>query len=79
MRNIFDSHAHYDDSQFDLDREELLGRGLPAGWFVASADNRGPSLISAGGMGGNLCPYSLRGGKPGIFVPGSRFHGPFRL
>ena len=29
MRNIFDSHAHYDDSQFALDREELLGRGLP--------------------------------------------------
>ena len=29
MRNIFDSHAHYDDSQFNPDREELLGRGLP--------------------------------------------------
>ena len=22
---IFDSHAHYDDEQFDCDREELLG------------------------------------------------------
>ena len=29
MRNIFDSHAHYDDSQFDGDREELLGHILP--------------------------------------------------
>lgn len=24
-RNIFDSHAHYDDGQFDTDRDELLG------------------------------------------------------
>ena len=23
--NIFDSHAHYDDEQFDVDRDELLG------------------------------------------------------
>lgn len=27
---IFDSHAHYDDEQFDPDREELLGARLPA-------------------------------------------------
>lgn len=27
--SIFDSHAHYDDSQFDGDREELLGHILP--------------------------------------------------
>lgn len=26
---IFDSHAHYDDEQFDPDREELLGKRLP--------------------------------------------------
>ncbi len=26
---IFDSHAHYDDEQFDRDREELLSRTLP--------------------------------------------------
>ncbi|WP_430438705.1 TatD family hydrolase [Neglectibacter timonensis] len=26
---MFDSHAHYDDAQFDADREELLGRVLP--------------------------------------------------
>ena len=25
MRNIFDSHAHYDSEQFDSDREQLLG------------------------------------------------------
>lgn len=29
MNGIFDSHAHYDDEQFDADREELLGRVLP--------------------------------------------------
>ena len=23
---IFDTHAHYDDKQFDADREELLGQ-----------------------------------------------------
>lgn len=27
--NIFDSHAHYDDEQFDGDRDELL-RSLPS-------------------------------------------------
>lgn len=27
---IFDSHAHYDDPQFDPDRETLLGEALPA-------------------------------------------------
>lgn len=27
--SIFDSHAHYDDAQFDGDREELLGHILP--------------------------------------------------
>ncbi len=26
---IFDTHAHYDDEQFDTDREELLGQVLP--------------------------------------------------
>ena len=26
---IFDTHAHYDDEQFDPDREELLA-GMPA-------------------------------------------------
>ena len=29
MRNIFDSHAHYDSEQFDSDREQLLGWTLP--------------------------------------------------
>lgn len=28
-QDIFDSHAHYDDEQFDGDRDELLGRSLP--------------------------------------------------
>ena len=26
MKDIFDTHAHYDDSAFDEDRYELLGR-----------------------------------------------------
>lgn len=26
---IFDSHAHYDSEQFDIDRDELLGSVLP--------------------------------------------------
>ena len=29
LRNIFDSHAHYDSEQFDSDREQLLGWVLP--------------------------------------------------
>lgn len=29
MSRIFDTHAHYEDSRFDFDRDELLG-GLPA-------------------------------------------------
>ena len=37
MRNIFDSHAHYDDSQFNPDREELLGRGLPQARAICPA------------------------------------------
>ncbi len=28
---IFDTHAHYDDEQFDIDREELLGKMQEAG------------------------------------------------
>ena len=28
---IFDTHAHYDDEQFDIDREELLGKMQGAG------------------------------------------------
>ena len=32
---IFDSHAHYDDEQFDADRAELLGSVLPQKGVVA--------------------------------------------
>lgn len=34
MNNIFDSHAHYDDSRFDGDRDEVLS-GLPAKGVVS--------------------------------------------
>lgn len=40
---IFDSHAHYDDGQFDSDREELLGRILP-GKGVCGVVNMGADL-----------------------------------
>ncbi len=30
MSRIFDTHAHYDDSRFDFDRDELLSVSLPA-------------------------------------------------
>lgn len=39
---IFDSHAHYDDSAFDEDREELLERMIPAG--IVGITNVGASL-----------------------------------
>ena len=32
---IFDSHAHYDSEQFDIDRDELLGSVLPQKGVVA--------------------------------------------
>lgn len=40
---IFDSHCHYDDEQFDGDREELLGRVLPEKG-VCGAVNMGADL-----------------------------------
>lgn len=42
---IFDSHAHYDDEQFDPDREELLGARLPAAG-VCGILNMGSDLES---------------------------------
>jgi len=44
MREIFDTHAHYDDEAFDGDREELLGQ-LPA-QGIARVVNVGASLDS---------------------------------
>lgn len=39
MKNapIFDTHAHYDDPQFDPDREQLLCRLPDLAWWVWSA------------------------------------------
>ena len=42
MREIFDTHAHYDDEAFDEDREALLA-GLP-GQGIARVVNVGSSL-----------------------------------
>ena len=44
MRDIFDTHAHYDDEAFDEDREALLA-GLP-GQGIARVVNVGSSLES---------------------------------
>ena len=33
MKNIFDSHAHYNDEQFDIDRDSLLA-SLPEAGIV---------------------------------------------
>ena len=42
---IFDTHAHYDDEQFDIDREELIGSLQEAG--IARVANIGASLSSS--------------------------------
>ncbi len=44
MTELFDTHAHYDDEAFDVDREELL-RDLP-GQGIAKVVNIGASLAS---------------------------------
>ena len=41
---IFDTHAHYDDEQFDADREELLGRMESEG--IGTIVNAGSSIAS---------------------------------
>ena len=47
---IFDSHAHYDSEQFDIDRDELLGSVLPQKGVVAvinMADRKSTRLNSS--------------------------------
>jgi len=50
MENIFDSHAHYDNEQFDADREELLaalpGRGV--GYIMNAACDLATSEFGVG-------------------------------
>lgn len=46
MKDIFDTHAHYDDKAFDGDREELLA-SLP-GKGIARVVNVGASMASCG-------------------------------
>ena len=47
MRNIFDSHAHYNSRQFDSDREQLLGWTLQEKGVVGIV-NMGSDLESCG-------------------------------
>ncbi len=42
---IFDTHAHYDDEQFDIDREELLGSMKEAG--IGNIVNVGANMASS--------------------------------
>ena len=42
---IFDTHAHYNDEQFDQDRDELLGKMKDAG--VGTVMEIGASLASS--------------------------------
>ena len=41
---IFDTHAHYDDEQFDIDREELLGKMEAEG--IGAIVNAGSTIES---------------------------------
>ena len=41
---IFDTHAHYDDAQFDTDREELLDKMTAGG--IGTIVNAGSTLES---------------------------------
>lgn len=45
MTPIFDTHAHYDDEQFNEDREELLGKLLPEAG-IAKIVNVGASIAT---------------------------------
>lgn len=45
MNNIFDSHAHYDDEKFDLDRDETLKRVFSSG--VCGVINCGSDIDSS--------------------------------
>lgn len=38
LTNIFDTHSHYDDAQFDEDRAEMLGTVLPEGGVTRVVD-----------------------------------------
>ena len=42
---IFDTHAHYDDEQYDIDRDELLGRMTDAG--IGNIVNVGANIDSS--------------------------------
>ena len=45
MKNIFDSHAHYNDEQFDIDRDTLLASLLEAG--IVGIINCGTDVASS--------------------------------
>ena len=51
---IFDTHAHYDDEQFDTDRDELLS-SMAAGGVLVNDINRGRSVSSRCGGQTAVC------------------------
>ncbi len=64
MRDIFDTHAHYDDKAFDDDREELLA-SLP-GRGIARVVNVGASMASCGRTALLMEKYDFIYGAMGI-------------
>lgn len=65
MNNIFDSHAHYDDGQFDSDRSELL----------ASLENRGVSGVIFCGVNIPTSEFSVEtANKYGYIYSAVGFH-----
>ena len=43
-KNIFDTHAHYEDEQFDCDRDELLSSFPENG--ISGVDTRGTDIVT---------------------------------
>ncbi len=65
---IFDSHAHYDDQAFDMDREEVLGTLAAAG--VGTVVNVGASIESTKGTVELTQKYPFIYGAAGVHPDG---------
>ena len=65
---IFDTHSHYDDEQFDEDREELLNSMQTHG--VEAVTNIGSSLAASRRTIGLTEQYPFAGAGPGSKASG---------
>ena len=61
---IFDTHAHYDDEQFDIDREELLGKMEAEG--IGAIVNAGSTIESWSRIKKLTEEYSFMYGAVGV-------------